>query len=252
MILSIIGKLKRVVIFSACVLALTGCAQNARMGMVTDPQSGLMYGSTIEKNLVTEPSFYRNRKIKVRTRNTSGDTAFGLKEFTDKLNNTYAEKGYEPTNEEDFGLIMDINVMYSGHIQQNSSSTFAFLGAATGSIKGARSSTAYGKNIGLVSGATLGGILGTHVTEDTYMIIARVTFGSVKKAKVSKKTVTFSRSEKMKNIDDPDEEEKVYNRGFKKTYTTQVAAYAGGSNVSQQEIIEEVRKRIIRIVGDYI
>ncbi len=240
------------ILYVAAIITLTGCAQNTRMGMVRDPGTGLMYGSTIEKNLLTDATFYRNRKIKVRTRNTSGDKAFGLSEFTRGLNNVYAGKGYEPTSNEDFGLIMDVNVMYSGHIQNNSSSIFAFLGAAAGSLYGARANTAYGEDIGLVSGATLGAIVGTHATQDTYMIIARVTFGSVKKAKHSKKTVTFSRSEKLKNIDDLDEEEQVYNRGFKKTFSTQVAVYAGGANVSQKQIAQEVRRRMIRIVGDYI
>lgn len=247
-----IEKLKRVGIFCAFVLLLAGCAQKTRMGMVTDPDTGLMYGSTIEKSLVTEPSFYRNRKIKVRTRNTSGDLAFGLDELTEQLNTIYANKGYQPTSEEDFGLILDVNVIYSGHIQNDSASLFSFLGGAAGSIFGARSSTAQGQDIGLVTGATVGGILGTHVSEDTYMIVARVTFASVKKSRLSKKTVTFSGSEKLKNIDDPDEEEQVYNRGLKKTYTTQVAVYAGGQNVKQSEITREVRNRIIRIVGDYI
>lgn len=252
MVMSIFKSIKGVATFCVAVLVLSGCAQNTRMGMVKDPETGLMYGSTIDRHLVTDPSFYRNSKIKVRTRNTSGDLAFGLREFTNDLNKAYAEKGYEPTEKDDFGLIMDVNVMYSGHIQHTAASTFSFLGAAAGQIYGARSKAAYGNDMGLVTGATLGAILGNHVTEDTYMIIARVTFGSVKKSKQSQKTVTFSRSEKLKNIDDLDEEDKVYKKGFKKTYTTQVAVYAGGLNVSQREIAEEVRRRMIRIVGDYI
>lgn len=244
--------MRQIVIVSALLVALPGCAQTPRIGMVADSGTGLMYGSTIENNLVTDPSFYRNRKIKVRTRNTSGDRAFGLTEFTDSLNRAYADKGYEPTGEDDFGLILDINVMYSGHIQHNSATSFSFLGAASGQIYGARSKAAYGRDMGLISGATLGSIIGSHVTEDTYMIIARVTFGSIKKTKGSKRTVTFSRSKKLKNIDDPDEDERVYNRGFKKSYTTRLAVYAGGTNVTQSQIIEEVRKRMIRIVADYL
>ena len=70
--------------------------------------------------------------------------------------------------------------------------------------------------------------------------------------KKSKKKITFSRSAKLKNIDDPDDEEKVVLSGFKKAYTTGVAVFAGGRNISQAEIAGEVRQRIIRIVSDFI
>ncbi len=79
-----------------------------------------------------------------------------------------------------------------------------------------------------------------------------MTFGVIKESKKSKKRITFSRSAKLKNIDDPDEEEKVVLSGFKKAYTTGVAVFAGGRNVPQAEIAGEVRQRIIRIVSDFI
>ncbi len=234
------------VVLSACV------NQPNRMGMVRDTKTGLMFGSTIEKTLVTDASFYTNNKIKVRSRNTSGDTAFGLRQFTDKLRAAYRSTGYQPTSANDFGLIMDVNVMYSGQIQQNLSNEFAFLGATAGGIYGYRSQANAGAALGSVAGATVGSILGSFITEDTYIIVTRVTFGVVKKQKESKKRITFSRSAKLKNTDDPDEEDKVYKRGFKKTYSTKVAVYAGGSNVSQAEIARQVRERIIRIVSEFI
>ena len=224
----------------------------ARGGMVKDPKTGLMFGSVIENNLVTDASFYNNNKIKVRTRNTSGDLAFGLREFTDQLKDAYSQNGYEPTSKNDFGLLIDVNVMYSGQIQSNLAGEYALLGAAAGGIAGVRSQANAGTAIGVVAGATLGSILGSFVTDDTYIIVADVTFGVVKKYKKSKKTVTFSNSVKLKNLDDPDEDDRIINRGFKKTYQTQVSVYAGGRNVSQTEISGEVRKRIIRIVGDFI
>jgi len=239
---------------SGALLLLSSCVgqQTTRMGMVKDPKTGLMFGSVVGRNIVTDASFYNNNKIKVRTRNTSGDRAFGLREFTDELRKTYANNGYQPTAENDFGLLVDVNVMYSGQIQRNMSSQYALLGAAGGGIAGYRSQANAGTVIGTVAGATLGSILGSFVTDDTYIIVADVTFGIIKKYNKSSKTVTFSRSPKLSNIDDTDDNEKIIARGFKKTYHTQVAVYAGGRNVSQAEIANEVRRRIIRIVGDFI
>ena len=222
------------------------------MGMVKDPKTGLMFGSVIEKSLMTDASFYNNNRLKVRVRNTSGDPAFGLRQFTDQLRNAYASTGYEPTQSSDFGLLIDVNVMYSGQAQSNLSSEYGFIGAAAGGIAGYRSSASAGTAIGAAAGATLGSVIGSFITDDTYIIVARISFGVVKKSVKSKKRITFSRSKKLKNIDDPNEDDKVIKRGFKKTYTTQVAVFAGGRNVTQDQIAQQVRKRMIRIFSDFI
>lgn len=245
--------LLRVAGFAALALMMTACAPTTRLGMVKDPKTGLMFGSIVEKNLVTDATFYNNRKIKIRTRNTSGDVAFGLRQFTDRIRAAYSSNGYEPTSDADFGLLLDVNVKYSGQIQTNLAKEFGFLGAVGGGLAGASiSGNNIGTAAGAAAGATLGAILGSYVTDDTYIIIADVTFGVIKKSKKSKKRITFSRSKKLKNIDDPDEEEKVMNRGFKKAYRTGVAVFAGGRNVTQAEIAGQVRQRIIRIVSDII
>ena len=111
---------------------LVGCAQPSRMGMVKDPQTGLQFGSVVEKNLVTDASFHENKKIKVRIRNTSGDTAFDLYGFQSHIESAYRQAGYSPTSGDDFGLLVDVNVMYSGQIQTNLMSQYAFLGASAG------------------------------------------------------------------------------------------------------------------------
>jgi len=231
---------------------LSACAgpSTSRMGMVVDPDTGLMFGSAIQHNVITDASFYANRKIKVRTRNTSGDLAFGLDAFTGDLNSAYADKGYEPTGQDDFGLMMDVNVMYSGQVQNNRAAGFAMVGALLGSTYGG--GTDRGQITGTVAGAELGRIAGSYDTEDTYMIVARVTFGVVKPIKDSQKRVTFSRSKKLMDINDPNEDEKIVRRGFKEAFTTEIAVYAGGRNLAQSEIAEEVRKRAARIVADFI
>lgn len=235
-------------------LTLTACdlaPNKPRLGMVVDEQSGLMFGSAIEDNLVTDATFYTDRTLKVRTRNTSGDRAFDLDGFTSDLKAAYQGKGYEPIQDGDpFGLMMDINVMYSGQIQNNQSMQFSIVGGLLGATYGGE--TDRGKIAATTSGAALGHIMGQYATEDTYMIVARVTFGVVKPYKISQKRVTFSRSEKLANIDDPNEDGKVYARGFKKTFSTQFTVFAGGRNLGQGEIAEQVRARAVRIAADFI
>jgi len=143
--------------------------------------------------------------------------------------------------------------MYSGQIQINLARKFTFLGAATGGILGAitTKSDNAGTAAGLLAGSTLGYIIGNFVTDDTYIIVSRVSFGIVKR-KRSKKFITFSRSPKYRYEEEDEEEEKRKNRGLKKRFTTGLSVFAGGRNTVQSEIAEEVRARIARIVGNFI
>jgi len=234
----------------AAVAVLAACSSPARYGMVKDPATGLQFGSVVEKNIVTDASFYENRHIKVRIRNTSGDTTFDLLDFQRQIERSYQQSGYQPTQGDDFGLLVDINVMYSGHVQKNMAREFGFLGAVTGGLAGANTGRAIPTIGGAVAGATLASIVGSFVTDDTYIIVSRVTFGVVKGApKRDGKRVTFSDSNFAK--DDAEEKER-HKKGFSRTYNTGVAVFAGGRNVEQSAISGGVRERIARIIKDII
>lgn len=71
----------------------SACAAPPRMGMVKDPQTGLQFGSMIEKNFFLDASQFKNRSIKVSTRNTSGDQAYQVSAFTNDLNGAFSRKG---------------------------------------------------------------------------------------------------------------------------------------------------------------
>lgn len=246
-------------------IALAACGNvvspPARMGMVKDPDTGLQFGSVVEKSIVTDPSFHKNKRIKVRVRNTSGDVAFDLKRFTDQIRASYRETGYVPTDGDDFGVMVDVNVTYSGQVQTDLAKEFSFLAAAAGAVGGGiagyRSNTVAGTTIGTAAGtaagATLGSIVGSYVTNDTYIIVARVTVGIIKgPARRDGKTVTFSRSITGHPEDEEEKEEKRQERGIRNAVSTQVSVFAGGRNVRQSEIAEQVRQRFVRIIGDVI
>lgn len=240
-----------------CAIALSACVSSTqdRMAMVRDENSGLLIGSTVEKSIVTDPSLYKNNKIKIRIRNTSGDTAFDLYGFQSRLEDTYRTIGYEPTAEGDFGILVDVNVKYSGHIRDDLAIEYGFLGAAAGYIAGQRSRTEGGKAIGTLAGATIGSVMGSFVAEDTYIIVSEVSVAAIKERYTTKpaKTVTFSRSPKTPaEIEDEEETRRHPKRSLAKVIGTGVAVYAGGTNTAQSEIVGMVRERIARIVGNII
>ncbi len=239
----------------AAVFSLGGCvgAPTTRMGMVKDDSSGLMIGSTVEKTIVTDSSFHKNKKIKVRIRNTSGDTTFDMYRFKDQVERAYESIGFEPSSEDDFGILVDVNVRYSGQIQTNMATEYGFLGASAGGLAGAsRGTSATDVGIGVVSGATIGSIVGSFVTDDTYIIVTDVTVATVRDRTTTKpaKTITFSRS--PKTDEEKEEDRNSSKRGLKHSVRTGVAVYAGGRNTSQSEIAGMVRQRIARIVGNII
>jgi len=240
-------------ILSAVLIMLTACAQPSRLGMVKDPKTGLQFGSVVEKNLVTDASFYENRRIKVRIRNTSGDTSFDLYRFRNQIEAAYRQAGYAPTSGDDFGLLVDVNVMYSGQVQTNLTGQYAFLGASAGGLAGASRGGGVAISAGTIAGATLGSIIGSYVTDDTYIIVARATFGIVEGgAKPDGKTITFGRSITGNPEDEQEREERRRQRGFKSTHSTRLAVFAGGRNVTQAEIAGGVRARFVRIIRDII
>jgi hypothetical protein len=228
---------------------LNGCASPARMGMVKDPYSGIQLGSVVEKNLFVDSSQFQNRTIKVTTRNTSGDPYYNLDSLTGSLKQALYSKGYSPTDADSFGIKLDLNVLYSGQVQRNLSSQFSFLGASAGGISGYRSNSAGSTFGGIVLGATIGSILGSYVTEDTYIIIAEVSIGVTDNVagNTDKKTITFGSSPKM-------QEEVISKnfRPFREMLRTKVSVFAGGTNTAQHHIAEQVRQRLIGIVGDAI
>lgn len=238
----------------AVVFGLGACvgSPTTRLGMVKNPETGLMIGSRVEKTIITDASFHKNKKIKVRIRNTSGDMAFDMYGFRSQLERAYASAGYKPTDDDDFGLLVDVVVRYSGQIQTNMESEYAFLGGAGGGIAGYRSNATAGTAIGAVAGATLGSIVGSFVTDDTYIIVTDVTYATIRDTSSSSpaKTVIFSRS--TRTDDDGDKDNNRSQRGLKRSITTGVAVYAGGRNTPQSEIAGQVRERIARIVSNII
>ncbi len=242
-------RLSKILLVSVSLIFLaSGCSQTTRLGMIKDPVTGIQYGSTIGESFFIDSQQFANNVLKVSTRNVSGDVNYDLRSFTNQLKAAFKEKGYNTDTDKDFGVKVDVVIEYSGHVQTNMSNSFAFLGAATAGYYGSRYSSAKdAEKIGIVTGAMLGSIAGSYQTEDTYIIIAKVNVGIIdsKSGRVTR-TISFSSSPKLQ------EEEQDGLKRFKEVASTEVAVYAGGRNVEQAEVVNEVKKRLIRIVSDII
>lgn len=241
--------IKYLVTLSILILVIA-CAEPVRMGMVKDAQSGLQFGSMLERNFFLDSSQFKNKSIKVSTRNASGDPSYQVGSFVNDLNGAFSKKGYIPTQDDSFGMKLDINVLYSGQIQTSMRSQFAFLGGAAGTVAGYRSNEVAGTAAGMLVGATLGSIVGSYVTDDTYIVVAEVSLGIVDATSADtgdKKVITFGSSPALQ------QEKMAPNfKPFREVMRTKIAVYAGGRNVTQQQISEQVRQRLVNVVSDSI
>lgn len=240
--------MRRLWILAATAALVAGCAQPARYGMVEDPETGLMWGSAIERNLVIDASQLENRTVKLNLRNVSGDPTYDLAKFRQHLLGALRAKGYTPTEGNDFGVKFDVNVLYSGHIQSNMAGQFGFLGAAAGGVAGYRG-THESRNMaaGAIAGATLGAVIGSYARDDTYITVAEVSVAVADQYRgIAKKTVTFSASPPMQEV------RLSSIKPFEAVLQTKVAVYAGGRNTAQKQVSEGVRERLVGIVADAI
>ena len=225
----------------------SGCAQSSRHGMIKDPATGIQYGSVIEKSFFIDSGQFENRQVKISNRNVSGDTNYDIRELQNILESAFKEKGYEIGKPDEFGIKFDVVIEYSGHIQENMAMEYGFLGALAGGVTGYRSKAKAGEAIGVLSGAALGAIIGSHITDDTYIIIAKVSIGVMDQLKNQGKIVTFSASPALQ-----EESRKTGITYFREVKTTQIAVFAGGRNIGQEKVVEGVKNRLYRIIADII
>ena len=236
--------------FTALLVAtgLVACAPRQHGGMVVDPETGLQYGAVIERSLVVEPSQFADRRLKLRLRNSSGDAVFDLGGFRQSLEGAYHAKGYAPGANDDFGVLLDVNVVYSGQTSESLAVQYGFLGAAAGGVGGYHSGIDASAATGTVTGTALGAILGSYVTDDTYIVIAEVTLAVPdERGGRTERVIQFG-------VDDAAESrsEDTGRRRFDETLNTRIAVFAGGRNAAQAEIAAEVRRRFERILADVI
>jgi hypothetical protein len=229
------------------VVFVCSCAPLKRHGMITDPKTGLQYGAVVERSFFIDPSQFDNKKIKITARNVSGDFSYSIRSFISDLKASFLEQGYQASEDDNFGIKFDAIIEYSGHAQQNLSSQYSFLGATGGGIVGYRSSLDAGTAIGVVSGATLGAIIGSYITDDTYVIVAKVTIGLNESSESDQKSITFGSSPKL-------QKENIHKgiKRFKEVGSTRIAVYAGGRNVDQGQIVDGVKQRLLSIISDII
>ena len=229
-------------------MALAACAPRQHDGMVVDPATGLQYGSTVERNLMVDASQFEDRRLRLRIRNVSGDPAFDLAGFRGALENAYRAKGYEPVVDDGFGVLLDVNVLYSGQTSENLAAEYGFLGAASGGVGGYYADVDGATAAGTIAGATLGAVIGSYITDDTYIVVAEVTVAVPDgQSGNTERTIQFGVDSQADS-----DTRKSGRRRFDEQIRAGVAVYAGGRNATQADIAEGVRQRFGRILADVI
>lgn len=240
----------------AVVVCLVSCVsrQQNSYHLVKDEASGYSYGAAKSGEFIVDPSMFRNSKLKLRIRNTTGDPALDIHNFRRQLEDAYSSAGYEITDGGDFGILLDVNVRYFGQATEMLPAEYTFLGAAMGGVAGSATGIQRGRAAdavtggmaGTVVGAALSEILRNYVTQETFIIISSVTMATVMpEYSADERTISFVTGKKIK-------EKKTNFKGFRSRDTVSLAVYAGGRMAGKSDIIQEVRSRHLRILKDII
>lgn len=222
--------------------------------LVEDKMTGYSYGATKSGEFIADPAMFRNSKLKLRIRNTTGDPSLDIYDFRKQLAESYEAVGYEVTDEDDFGILLDINVHYFGQATEMLPVEFSFLGSATGGLVGGMVGAKSGKPQdvmngmagGIIAGSALSEIIRNYATNETFIIISSITLGTVMPEHVEdQKTISFVTGKKIR-------QKKTNFKGFRSRSTVRLAVYAGGRMAGKGDIIDEVRDRHLRILKDII
>lgn len=249
-------NISRIVLLVLAVCALAACVstQKNKHHLVKDEKTGYSYGAVKDGEFIADPSLFRNAKLKLRIRNTTGDPALDIHSFRLQLEDAYSSVGYEITSSDDFGILMDINVRYFGQATEMLPAEYTFLGAAMGGVAGASTGIQRGKAADTVTGAMVGTVVGAaltevlrnYATEETFIIISSVTMATVvPEITEDEQTISFVTGKRIKK-------KKKNFRGFRSRETIDLAVYAGGRMAGKTDIIQEVRNRHLRILKNII
>ena len=224
------------------------CAPQSRMGMVLDKATGLQFGSVTDRSFLIDPNQLSDKRLKIRIRNTSGDRRIDLKNLTSDLQEAYGSIGYTIARGNEYGMLIDINLRYSGQTTKTLTSQYKFLGASAGGLAAAGQ---FGGGLetaaGIVTGAALGQVIGSHQQENTFIVIAQVSLALVdKKRGRSEGQIIFGKT------GDSEKKKEQEFRSFKSKVKANIAVFAGGQNIRQSDVANEVIQRFRRILKDII
>ena len=231
----------------ALLVLLAGCAAPPRHGMVLDPATGVQMGAVVERNLLVDAAQFTDRRVKLRLRNASGDAAYDLDALRPQLARVYDAKGYELVDGDDYAVLIDVNLIYSGQYAETLQREFGFLGGAAGALAGAGTQgTIVGTGADALAGLTLGAIAGSYVREDTYVVVAEFALATREARPPRRESVIAFGTGRVER-----EQEPAF-RPFTEAADTRIAVYAGGRNLPQAEIAGPVRDRLAAILADVI
>jgi len=224
--------LQRIIVSAVLVslLILTACTTSSGPNpyqLVEDQKTGYAYGATKSGEFIVDPAMFRNNKLKLRIRNTTGDPSLDIYAFRQKLEKAYSDLGYEIADGRNFGILLDVNVRYFGQLTDALPEEYSFLTTSAGSLAGATPGIQSGRTADAVTGGLAGGIVGAavgeilrnYVTEETFIIISSITLATVMPEHIADETtIQFTTGKKIR-------QKKTNFKGFRSRDSIALAFY---------------------------
>ncbi|MGN7613469.1 hypothetical protein ACQZV8_15440 [Magnetococcales bacterium HHB-1] len=234
-------------------LWVAGCApMENRLYMVVDPESDLMFGSSIWNSISIDPMLFKNRYLKIRIRNISGDPVFDLHPFEKQITDRYRSAGWMIAEDNRYGFFVDIVITSSGQVRRDSGRSPLMIqgGATLGSLI---SEKAVEQATGVVAGISLDTLMRRFNPEDTYFVEAHLHLMKIRQPeKREGRSIRFEQSD----FGSPEEIEAYQqyrkSRRLEKSARSIIWVYAGGNGVDQKDIAQQVQQRLVRILRDFI
>ena len=224
------------------ILLVTGCSS------VNNNYSGEpITGSVVSDSFFADASQFKNNLVKLRLRDTSGDDLFSVFRLQEKVTKGLKLAGYNITQNDDFGILIDVNVrrISRANIYKPNTGTGLLLGGVVGAEAarntGSGISAVSGMVVGAVAGNTLEAVLKKSGAQQTLILNADVNIGINELNSSDSNEIIIGQS-KFKQTQD----RSAY-KAFSMTDGLEVVVYGGGANT--QQVMSAIEDRLARILS---
>jgi outer membrane lipoprotein SlyB len=232
----------------AAILSACGTTTNHQI------RKGFQIGSMTSKNLFVDSSQFANRTIKLRLRNSSGDTALDVVRLRNSIETGLRNAGYQ-ISDRDFGIVMDVNAYQMQTALRANVRSNSGIGALLGGVVGYETArrpggiaSGSGAIIGAVAGAAIEEIINSHGETATYLALCEVNIGVVRKEYKKQDRFVIGGNK----IEHREDEEQDAFTNFVRREDVRIAVFAGDDVTKANQTVDAVLERLGRVIANLI
>jgi outer membrane lipoprotein SlyB len=235
----------KVLTIAFCLIIASGCTSLRDKGSEQP-----ITGSVVSGSFFADSSQFRNNQVKLRLRDTSGDEFFSISRLKKNVVTGLELAGYNVTSNDDFGILIDVNVRkISRGVDASSNSG---VGVLLGGVVGAEASSGNNSGISSVSGMIVGAVAGNSIetvirkagSKQTFILRADVNIGISESDSNSEAEIIIGQSKFKKSPT-----MSTYN-AFSMTDSLEVVVYGGGNKADV--VITAIENRLGRILSSIL